>query len=78
MCWSFVLIFSKAFLPVIYTKVNFLTKFHELRVTGDGRNNYVMKPGVHPNKVETKQMELGMHGVIQTTRIHMVRIACVG
>lgn len=60
--------------------MNFLTKVHELiEIRGKGKHgHYVIKPGVHPDKVQTKQMEPGMHETSQTTRIDMAIRAFVG
>lgn len=55
-----------------HPKVNFLSKVHELLEIHRGKDtNYVIKPGVCPDKVQTKQIKPGMHETSQTTRIDM-------
>lgn len=80
MCLSFFLQFLQdTFIIVTNPEVNFLTKVHELieKFTG-GKKNYVIKPGVYPDKVQMKQMEPGMHEISQTTRTDMAIRAFVG
>lgn len=77
---EFLLRFLKhTFIIIAHPKVNFLTKDHEL-IDMHREKKCLVEPGMSPDKIETKQVELerGVPETSHITRIHMAARACVG
>ena len=77
---SIIRFLKDTFIILTHAEVKFLSKVCELIEIhrGKRKNYYVIKLRVHPDRLQTKQMDPGMHETSQTTRIDVALRASVG